>query len=323
MKCINFRPKLLCRNRIYKMLDEVFNVPLLFVSAPMGYGKTTVVKEYLDNIKTTENIIWFSILDEENDENWVWSEFLETLKDADNNVMETLKNIGFPEDRITRRKIISIIKENIKDNIILVIDDWHNIMNPKSKIDILLQYICAEQIEKLHIIIISRKYPQDKYIELENKNKCVILTQKEIKFTLEETEEFFLFNGVKLNEDQINKVYKYTDGWTAATYLALLEYNNNSLLGDIPKAEELIKIAVYNKYNRDMQKELLKLSLLKNFSIEHACYITKNRDTAVIIKELQNENCFIRYDRKTKLYTMHAILRNVLMNELYTSDVNS
>ena len=52
------RPKILNRKRINKILSQIFEVPIFFISASMGYGKTTSVKNFLEKNKEIQTI-WF------------------------------------------------------------------------------------------------------------------------------------------------------------------------------------------------------------------------------------------------------------------------
>ena len=90
----------------------------------------------------------------------------------------------------------------------------------------MIKVIALEEIPNLHIVIISRNKPANQYIELELKQKCLVMSQDDIAFTFDETIEFFEINGIELTGEEKEEVYEYTGGWTSATYLALLQYYN-------------------------------------------------------------------------------------------------
>lgn len=314
-----YRPKIVHRKRIEMILNGIFEVPIFFLCASMGYGKTTAVKNFLDKKKNIE-VVWFNGSNEENDDVWMWHKFGDSLKKSNLKMSERLINCGIPKSNMDNRRIIEVIREEKHNKTVLVIDDWDN----KRTIFIksLLKAIAIEGINDLHIVLISRNSPEDEYIELEAKQKCIIVEQDEIAFTFDETVEFFKTNGIDLSEKEKQEVYEYTGGWTSATYLSLLQYYEEHNFKDIPKATQLIKTAVYDKFDETTKIIILKLALVENFTLEQAIYITEDNRCNLVIKNLASNNCFIKYDRKSKVYNLHAILKTALKEEILYSDVD-
>lgn len=314
-----YRPKIVNRKRIEMILNRIFEVPIFFVCASMGYGKTTAVKNFLDKKKNIE-VIWFNGLNEENDDVWMWHKFANSIKKNNLKMSERLINCGIPQSNMDNHKIIEVIREEMQNKTVLVIDDWD--YNRTIFIKSLLKAIAIEGISDLHIVLISRNSPEDEYIELEKEQRCIIVGQNEIAFTFDETVEFFNTNGIDLNEKEKREVYEYTGGWTSATYLALLQYYEEHNFKDIPKATKLIKSAVYDKFDEATKIIILKLALVENFTLEQAIYITEDDRCNLVIKKLISNNCFIKYDRKSKLYNLHAILKTALKEEILYSNVD-
>ena len=314
-----FRPKIFHRKRINQILSQMFEVPIFFISASMGYGKTTSVKKFLEKNKEIQSI-WFDTTNEEDDDSWVWHKFCDSIKSTDFELSQKLSNYGFPKNNIDAHEIIEMIRDEMEQKTVMVMDDWYD--KKTICINHLIKAIALEGIPNLHIVIISRNRPADEYIELEFKQKCIIIWQDDMAFTFDETVDFFENNGVILTEKEKKEVYEYTVGWTSATYLALLQYYNENTFDNIPKATELIKIAVYNKFDETTKEILLKLVSVENFTLEQAIYITGNKKSRDVIKHLLSNNCFIRYDNKSKIYTLHSILRSVLEEELLSSNID-
>jgi len=314
-----FRPKILNRTRINTLLSQLFEVPIFFISASMGYGKTISVKSFLER-KTGIQMIWFDTSNEENDDSWMWYKFCESVKITNRNLGERLSAYGFPKNKLDLYKVIDTIREEIKQKTVIVIDDWYDIRT--IYINYLIKVVALEEIPNLHIVIISRNKPSEQYIELELQQKCLILLQDDIAYTLDETVEFFEINGMILTEEETKKVYEYTGGWTSATYLSLLQYNNQRTFDNIPKATKLIKIAVYDRFDEITKQILLKLALVDKFTLEQAIYITENEKSREVIEELLSNNCFIKYDIKSQTFTLHSILRSALREEILSTDID-
>ena len=313
------RPKIFNRKRINMMLSQIFEVPIFYISASMGYGKTTSVKSFLE--KNTEiQTIWFDATYEKNDDIWIWHKFCNSIRNTNFKLSERLSAYGLPRNNMENHEIIEIIRDEIEQKTVMVIDDWDD----KKTICIksLINAIALEEILDFHIVIISRNRPVDEYIELELKQKCIVMWQEDIAFTFNETVEFFDINGVTLKEKEKKELYECTGGWASATYLVLLEYYNKNTFHNIPKAIELIKTAVYDKFDETTKEIVLKLSLVENFTLDQAIYITENKNCSLVIKNLILSNCFIKYNREAKIYTLHSILKSALEEEIRHSDID-
>jgi len=319
MKSQSFNPKILHRKRINQILSQIFEVPLFFISASMGYGKTTAVKDFLEKKKDVQNI-WFYAVNEEIDDMWMWKKFCSLIKHTNSSLSKRLSDYGFPKNNIEVHEIIDIIKDELKQKTVLVIDDWYD--KKVVYINYLIKAVALEKIPNLHIVILSRNKPMNNYLELEIKQKCIVVSQDDIAFTFKETVEFFEINHFELTDKEKIDLYEYTGGWVSATYIALLQYFNENTFHNIPMASELIKIAVYNKFDETTKQILLKLSILNKFTLDQAIYITGNQKTKAIIMELISNNCFIRYDRELDVYTLHSILRNVLNEEIISNNID-
>ncbi len=316
-----FQPNLLPRKLLLQKVNQARKVPILFISAPMGYGKTTIVKEFIDNVNEDIVCIWFSVY-EQDDERIIWNRLRKVLAIENKHLVDAVDQCGCPRNNADIYKIIDITKKYLKKECIIVIDDYHNIITKNNIYEKMLNCICMEQIEKFHSIIISRNKPSDVFIELESKKLCLMLSEQDFKVDLQETKEFFKFNGFLLNDTEIKDLYSNMNGWISGIYLALLQYAENNSFKNVYKAEELMQAVIYNKLDKRQKDILLKLCLLDSFTAEQAYYITKMKDAVFIINELQKNNCFIEYDVNTRMFSIHDILRNVLLDMLQYSDID-
>lgn len=306
-----FNPQILERKRINKILDGIFDTSFFIVTASMGYGKTTAVLNYLDNKKDAK-VVYFSASSNECDDIWLWKKFCRAVEYVDNTLGRKLSLYGLPTDNESVNRIIELLLSNIFIETVVVLDDWEEV---KSEVIMdIIEKIALENIPKLHIVLVSRNAPRTKYIEYEIKRKCIILWQEDLEFTLEDTRNLFEINGFNLSEYENNYIYNYTSGWITPTYLSLIEYSKNGLFRNIPKATKLIKEAIYNKLDEDYRKILLKLSLLEEFTLKQAIYVTENEKAFNIVKSLYDDNFFVKYNSQKDTYRFHEIL-NVSLNE--------
>lgn len=314
-----FNPKILDRERINIILDNIFNTSFFIVTASMGYGKTTAVQNYLKNKKQVRTI-YFSPATDESDDILLWKQFCRAIEYIDEQLGRKLSLYGLPKENFESEKIIEIFLTSISEETVIVFDDFEKVKN-ESIINI-IEKIAFETIPKLHIVLISRNMPKIKYIEYEIKGKCFIMWQEDLEFTLEETKKIFEINGFNLNEYENNHIYNYTSGWTTPTYLSLIEYSKNGLFKNIPKATKLIKVALYDKLDEDSINILLKLSLIKEFTLDQALYITEDKKTFKLIENLYDDNFFVKYNSQKDTYSFHEILKISLNEEAKRRDLD-
>lgn len=287
--------------------------------ASMGYGKTTTVRSFLDKYENVQTI-WFSPSMNKHDGVWLWRKICKNIGFINKNLEDQLITFGFPKNRDEIYKIIDLINNFLEEDTVIILDDWQEIKN--KQIINFIEEIILEKIPKLHVVIISRNMLPDKYLEYEIKNQCTIIWQEDLAFTIDETSEFYRINGFELNDKEKKDLYDYTSGWIVPTYLSLIEYSKNKETKNIPKATKLIKNAVCEKLDEDEKMILLKLSLLDNFTLKQAFYITQNRDVGRLIRNLYENNCFLKYHPDTDTYFFHSILKQALRQETEKINMN-
>ncbi len=308
-----FKPKLLNRKRINKMLEGILEVPLFLLLSSMGYGKTTAVKNFL-SLKKNLRHVWFSLYTEESDELWMWQKFCQSFEAIDPNVSKRFAEYGLPQNSVDMDRIIDMINKIVTEHTVIVIDDFHE--NKSKYMNDFLAFFAKKNDSKLHIMLISRSIPAIPIEELSLKGLCIELPQDEFEFNEEETVDLFEINNFFLSKKEQNLLIRNTDGWAAAIYLMLLKYAEDRTVEDIRDIKKLIKTAVYDKFDNETQQVLLKLFLFESFGIADAVFVTGNKKAGALIRKIADNNCFVRYDDKNKVYSIHAILK-ILLNELF------
>ncbi len=305
--------QILIRERINKMLDKIFETSFFLITASIGYGKTTAVQNYLKN-RDDIDVIYFSASVGECSGVWTWKKFCRTAQYINENLGKQLGLCQFPKSDESIQEIVEVMLDNIFKETVIVLDDWEEIRS--ETITDLFERIAFENIPFLHIVLISRNMPKMKYIEYEMKKKCIIMWQEDLEFTLEDTKKLFEINGFKLDDAESKYIYNYTSGWTTPTYLSLFEYSNKGIFKSIPKATKLIRSAIKDRFDDESITILLKLSLFQEFSLDEALYVINDKRAVTIIKELYDDNFFIRYDCQNGIYNFHQILKIALNEEI-------
>ena len=301
--------KPLKRARINDELSNIFEYPLTIVEAPMGYGKTTAVKSFFES----ENVIprWISFRNSGNPGATFWDRFAEEISRQDMQAGTALHSIGLPADAPQLEKALSFLDEiELTQNCIIVIDDYHYSHDPSMN-----KFICeasSAEINKLHFVIITRDTTELEFVELLSKNMCYIVSQPILQFTETEIRDYCESMAGDVSESDQKKISEYTGGWISFIYLIILGLQKGMPVGMNETIEELIEHVLFSCYEQNIQDFLLKLSLMDEFTVAQAEYVTQTQHTKELMKQLHRENAFIFYDEASGIYKIHNVLLDFL-----------
>lgn len=308
------------RKRIEEELEKIFDTGLFIVTAQMGYGKTTEVLEFLKKKKRVHTI-YVSAVFGAADDKWLCKKIWSAISDANSDLGKEMHLYGCPKDDFDIDNIIEALCRNIKNETVIVCDDWQDAKG--SMANRLIERIAFEKIPHFHIVLITRKSLSYRYIQYELKDKCRVLGQEVLTFTKNEIGELFHINKLKFNEDNIEEIYEYTCGWILAVDVLAEAYSSDeSIEYNLSKCFNIMQVLLYKSMSDKEKSILLKLSLLDEFSIKQAVYITEEEESERMIKDLQEENLFIYYDSYFQTYKFHKLFKIMLKGELQKSSIN-
>jgi LuxR family transcriptional regulator, maltose regulon positive regulatory protein len=304
---------LIKRVQIAAQLDNIFEHPLTLVVAAMGYGKTTAVRDYLDQKQA--RYAWLTVEREERSAQFIWYSLTRQLARIEPEFGSQLNTMGFPGDAPHQDRVLDLIEEHtFMTGIVLVIDDYHSAR--AVELDDLLERLVWKKIPGLHIVIISRTRPQFNMEELKLKDHCFQLKSSLFELSPDEIKEYMQLFGYNPPPEMINRVHALTEGWITAVYLVMKNYAETGLLGQVSDIEALIESAIMARYREDETHLLAALSILDSFTPEHAVYLTGNKEAAAMIRQLSSENSLIRYDDQAGKYILHNIFKAYLKETL-------
>lgn len=305
------RPQLFTRKKLNELLDSAWDKQMIFLTAPMGYGKTTAVSEYL-KARAFDNVEWIRFSEYENNE-------VVFLK----HINQVFQNNGIVIDVQTQRNLpdlnyfellnyVNLLKEGIKKETVIVLEDYH--LCNVSRISKIIEIVGEVGIPELHLIVVGRYYTDIPYIEMQMKGICELIEKKDIRLSEEEIAEFFAQNGCKLSKEDVSKVRKFTEGWMAAVYLLCLDTMQGMPMSGEHSVNLLIKTSVFQKLSPEEQNILMELHLLTSFTSDWANFLTDNVNASTILLDLSRRIGFIQYSERTG-FEIHALLRSVAAQE--------
>ncbi len=179
------RPKLIPRLHLINQLNDGLSRKLTLISAPAGFGKTTLVSEWVASYERP--VAWLSLDEQDND----LTRFLTYLIAALQTISAEI-GIGIfkalhasqPQPPAAESILTSLLNEitTFQENFILVLDDYHVI--DAQPIDNALTFLLEHQPPQMHLVITTREDPQLPLARLRVRNQLTELRAADLRFTL-------------------------------------------------------------------------------------------------------------------------------------------
>ena len=288
-------------------LKKITDYPLTVIEAPMGYGKTTAVKEYIAN--SDFEVLWQTVYD--NVDIHFWNSFSKLFAELDFTCSVKLAEVGMPEESTRRREAVDYIAGiECKKITILVIDDFHLITN--TEIHDFIVYLVKNEIPNFHVIITTRMASFDKLDELKIKGLAQHITQIFLELQPSEIVKYYQKCGVRIKQEEAHTLYAYTEGWISALYLCMLGFLQDGRLDKPANLQELFAKAIFRPLSDELKNFMLHICLFDHFTLSQAQAMWAKNNAAALLKQLLTQNAFIQFDIRRQVYHLHNIFTGYL-----------
>ncbi len=304
-------------DQITRAMSGIFDYPLTVVEAPMGYGKTTAVREFLE--KSDATVLWQRIFDDSID--GFWNEFCQQICELDYSISQSLLQLGFPDDSVSIHETIKLLSElEIEKETILVIDDYHLITGFDAN-RFITSLIMSETLD-LRIVLPLRFIESSSIAELSLKGYLHHIPKEAFELNASDIKKYYKSCGIKLKDADAEYLHSYSEGWISALYLLMINYKAEGGFETTGNIYLLVEKAIYEPFSDDVKDFLLRVCIFSSFSLEQAKYLWGKDGASDFIAEVTSKNAFITYDRKSKTYQVHTIFTNFLQEIFNDKDID-
>ncbi|SMD03438.1 LuxR C-terminal-related transcriptional regulator [Sporomusa malonica] len=295
------------RKSIVEALDNIWEYPLTVVEAPMGYGKTTAVKEYLSGSEAEE--LWQTLTDDSS--TGFWNGLSRLIRKLDPVAADRLAGMGVPGNSVFLDEAIRIVGSiEFSKRTVIVFDDYHLLSS--GDIDRFIELLVKSETPNLHIVIVSRSVFGENTTELVLKGYCCVIEKSSFELSRAEIIEYCRLNGVKLSAEEADFLVSYTEGWISAVYLCILGFQQDKRIERQASLYELIEKVVYRRCSIEVQEFLLSICIFDSFSSLQAEYMWTKGNAEALLGRLMAGNAFIKYDHGSQTYYIHNIFTSYL-----------
>src|SRR5258708_11965091 len=313
------------RKHLLTLLDESRSVPLTLLSAPAGFGKTTLLSAWAS--QSTSQVAWLSLDEEDNDPTRFWAYVIASLRKAGSPVGEAaLAMLHSPHSSLLTGALTSLINElaALAQDTALILDDYHLIR--EQAIHDSLQFLLDHLPSCLHLFLASRGDPQLPLARLRARGQVVEIRETDLRLSGEEaarlpTQVMTLY----LTEEEIGRLETRTEGWIAGLQLAALSLRRHADVSAFIQAFagshrfilDYVQEEILEPLPQVQQRFLLHTSVLTRMNAEVCQALTGEPASQQMLESQERAKRFlIPLDEERHWYRFHTLFREVLLARL-------
>lgn len=324
------RANLIPRPHLVEKLTNSIHAPFTLVSAPAGYGKTTLLSEWRVGTGKNYPAAWLSLDTDDNEPARFLNYLIAALQNIKSGFGETalqlLHSSRPPPDKTILTILINELGELVEP-FALVMDDYQFI-NTQPVHDT-IAYILEHPPPQMHLVMLTRADPPFPLARLRARNQMSEIRAADLRFTLAETTDFMQqVMGVKLSEKDIIKLEQRVEGWAAGLQLAGLSMQGRDDLsnfiasfgGGYHYIVDYLVEEVLNRQSESLRLFLLQTSILDRLTGPLCELVTGQTNGQSTLEELEKANLFvIPLGGECCWYRYHHLFADVLRNYLRQS----
>ncbi|MDX1414989.1 MAG: LuxR C-terminal-related transcriptional regulator [Candidatus Promineifilaceae bacterium] len=331
----SLRPNLVHRHALFKRLDQGLQsgVSLTLVSAPAGFGKTTLVAHWSRQLAESKagRLAWFTLDENDNDLGRFFTYFITALKNIDGRIGRSAMDLlHAPQAAPTRVFLIDLLNDlaQVTKAIILTVDDYHLITNPI--VHECIAFLLENAPPLFHLLLISRADPPYSLTRLRAHEQMIEIRQDDLRFSQAETVEFLNhYLTQDLPHPAAAALAQRTEGWAAGLQMAAISLQGRSDVDGF-----ISGFTASNRYIFDyLMEEVLALRppgtrdfLLQTAVLDRLCAPlcdavlgsekTADSPTKQLLAQLENANLFlVPLDNDRRWYRYHHLFADLLKKQ--------
>jgi len=315
------------RPRLFRALDRGRAAALTLVDAPVGYGKTMLLRSWC--VEHPTPVAWVTLDEGDADPVRLWTYVASAVdRVAEGLGRPVLRRLAVPGSPIEPSvdQLLNGLHTHARP-LAIVLDDLHLLGGEPSFRSI--GYALERLPENVRVLATTRADPPIRLARLRARRGLSEIRARELAFTVEEARELLVRReGIELTDEDLGLLVERTEGWPAGLYLAALWLRDladpqdgvRAFAGSHQAVAEYLAGEVLESLAPDTKDFLLRTSVLGRFTPELCDAVLDRQDSAAVLAELRHSNVFIvALDGHGEWYRYHHLFGELLRLELAES----
>lgn len=297
---------------------------LTLLSAPAGWGKTTLLAQWVDSEKEHVRFAWLSLDSTDNDPVRFWTYVVAALRQAQPAVAMRASDLLVRGADLEESVLPTLLNElaDLETGSVLILDDYHLVTNPV--VHQQMAFVIDRMPTTLHVVLAARSDPALPLARLRARGDLRELRADDLGFAAADATA--LLNGVlklDLAPEDVAVLSERTEGWAAGLYLAALSLMGRAdthafikdFAGDNRHIVDYLSTEVLD--GSDLRWFLICSSILDKLSGPLCDAVLEISDSATTLERIERENLFlVPLDSARRWYRYHHLFSELLRSEL-------
>jgi ATP/maltotriose-dependent transcriptional regulator MalT len=320
------RRGLVARPRLSGRLRRGAASRLTLISAPAGFGKTTLLAEWLASTRTERSVAWLSLEESDSQPASYWTYLITALQAAAPGVGSSallLLQSGQPPVETVLTTVLNELGSAPND-LYLVLDDYHLVDGPD--IQAAMTFLLEHLPPQVHLVVSTREDPALPLARLRARGELAEVRAADLRFTLGEVAAYLNdVTGLDLAASDIATLEGRTEGWIAALQLAALSIQGRDdvagfiagFAGDDRYIVDYLVEEVLGRQPANVRSFLVQTSILDRLSGPLCDAVTGQHGGKAMLQSLDRANLFlVPLDDRRRWYRYHHLFADVLHTHL-------
>lgn len=321
------RQNLVSRPHLLSRASEGLAGKLLLISAPAGYGKTTLMAAWCAGPGRGYPLAWLSLEEEDNDPARFLAYLTAALQQIGVDLQEDMATLFQGSRQATDPAILSLLINElatVSADFALVLEDYHVI--ERHELHQMMSFLLDHLPPQMHLVIITRLDPPFPLARLRARGQLSEVRARNLRFTLAESTAFLHdVMNLALSDDVIQTFHERTEGWIAALQLAALTLqgrdNPSALIATFGSGHDYLvdylAEEVLDRQPESLRMFLLQTSILNRMNGPLCDALTDRSDSEATLAALEKSNLFVSpMDSDARWYRYHHLFAHVVASHL-------
>jgi LuxR family transcriptional regulator, maltose regulon positive regulatory protein len=317
-------PRLIDRGDLLAALDRAAARKVTIVSAPAGSGKTSLIRAWANRPGGPHRLAMVPVQRGQQDDQLFWLALIDAVRQARGATSTAERAAATPDfnARAIADRVLAALGD-ARGDLTLVIDDLHDLTSPEALAQ--LTHLLTNLPPGVHAILSTRHDLRLGLHQLRLAGELAEIRAADLRFTGRETRELLEASGIALSAAGATLLHERTEGWAAGLRLAVISLAGHpdperfvaEFSGNNRTVAEYLLAEMLHRQPGDVQRLLLRTSLLDRVNGELADLLSGRPGSERILLELEDANAFVvSLDAERTWFRYHHMFADLLRLEL-------